>query len=78
MSTDYAKLLQVLAGGGVQFILVGGVAANLHGSARVTYGLKISSQSPNCKLCLSRSVRLDGDSRGGQADRRRYSKLAIR
>lgn len=34
--SDFARLLQVLSDAGVEFILVGGLAANAHGSARVT------------------------------------------
>ena len=35
--TDYARLLSLLCEVGVEFIIVGGVAANLRGSARVTF-----------------------------------------
>jgi predicted nucleotidyltransferase len=34
--TDFKALLRVLAEGGVEFILVGGVAATVHGSTRLT------------------------------------------
>lgn len=34
-------LLSMRAEGGVKFIVVGGVAGNLHGSARVTYDLDL-------------------------------------
>jgi predicted nucleotidyltransferase len=34
--TDFAALLRTLADAGVEFILVGGVAATAHGSARLT------------------------------------------
>ena len=34
--TDFAGLLRALADGGVECILVGGVAATIHGSARLT------------------------------------------
>lgn len=34
--TDLAKLVRALADARVEFILVGGLAANAHGSARVT------------------------------------------
>ena len=36
MSTQFRELLPVLVRGRVEFILVGGVAAILHGSARLT------------------------------------------
>jgi len=38
---DYAKALQALARGGVEFILVGGAAATAHGSARLTQDLDV-------------------------------------
>ena len=41
MTTDYAKALRVLAEAEVQFVLIGGVAANLHGSARATFDLDL-------------------------------------
>ena len=34
--TDFARLIQLLADGGVEHILVGGVAATIHGSTRLT------------------------------------------
>jgi len=34
--TDFKALLRALADGGVEFILVGGVAATVHGSSRLT------------------------------------------
>lgn len=37
--TDFKALLRVLAEGGVEFILVGGVAATVHGSTRLTLDL---------------------------------------
>src|SRR3989442_8140462 len=36
MSVDYARFFAVLCGGGVEFILVRGTAANVHRSARLT------------------------------------------
>lgn len=39
--TDSYKLIPVLAGGGVEFVMVGGVAASIHGSARLTQALDI-------------------------------------
>src|SRR5262249_35303996 len=36
MSVDYARFFKALCGAGVEFILVGGTAANVHGSARLT------------------------------------------
>jgi predicted nucleotidyltransferase len=41
MITDYAKVLQVLTENGVRFVIIGGVAANLHGSARATFDLDL-------------------------------------
>jgi hypothetical protein len=34
--TDFARVLDVLAGSGVDFVIVGGLAATIHGSARLT------------------------------------------
>lgn len=39
--TDYARLLQALTRGGVEYIVVGGAAATAHGSARLTLDLDI-------------------------------------
>ncbi|MBI3946389.1 MAG: hypothetical protein HY321_10760 [Armatimonadetes bacterium] len=39
--TDLEKLILVLADAGVEFILVGGVAAGAHGSARATLDLDV-------------------------------------
>lgn len=37
--TDLAGLITALAGGGVRFIVVGGMAGIAHGSPRVTFDL---------------------------------------
>ena len=39
--TDYARVLRVLTDGAVEFVLIGGVAANLHGSARATFDVDV-------------------------------------
>ena len=39
--TDFGALLKVLSSGGVEFILVGGAAAIVHGSSRLTQDLDI-------------------------------------
>ena len=39
--TDFRKLLEVLAGGGVEFVIIGGVAATVHGSSHSTVDLDI-------------------------------------
>jgi hypothetical protein len=39
--TDYARLLQALASGRVDFIVVGGAAATAHGAARLTLDLDV-------------------------------------
>jgi hypothetical protein len=39
--TDIEALLAALHDGGVEFILVGGVAATAHGSARITQGIDV-------------------------------------
>ena len=41
MAQDYLKLLQLLSDSGCEFVIVGGVAAFLHGGRRVTYDLDI-------------------------------------
>lgn len=42
MSASFGKLLRRLADAKVEFILVGGLAANAHGSARVTTDVEVS------------------------------------
>jgi hypothetical protein len=39
--TDFARLLAVLTGAGVEFIIIGGFAATAHGSAHVTVDLDV-------------------------------------
>jgi hypothetical protein len=39
--TDFARLLEVLTTGGVEFVVIGGMAAVAHGSAHVTVDLDI-------------------------------------
>lgn len=39
--TDFAGLLGALVGGGVDFVLVGGAAATVHGSTRLTLDLDV-------------------------------------
>ena len=41
MSPDLEKLLPTLVCAGVEFIIVGGVAGILHGSARATYDVDL-------------------------------------
>jgi len=41
MSPDYKKLIPILVKRKVKFIIVGGIAANVHGSARSTYDLDV-------------------------------------
>ena len=41
---DFSRLLRSLLSSGVDFILVGGVAANVHGSARATYDIDVVYQ----------------------------------
>jgi hypothetical protein len=41
MVTDFEKALAVLTGGGVEYIVVGGVAGTLHGSAFITQDLDV-------------------------------------
>lgn len=39
--TDFSTILRVLAGAGVEYILVGGAAATVHGSARLTLDVDV-------------------------------------
>ena len=41
MSAEFDRLLPTLVQGGVEFILIGGVAAIIHGSARLTYDVDV-------------------------------------
>jgi hypothetical protein len=41
VTTDFRRLLEALLAGQVEFIVVGGVAASVHGSARVTLDLDV-------------------------------------
>lgn len=41
MTLDLIGLVRVLSGGGVEYVIVGGVAANLHGALRTTLDLDI-------------------------------------
>lgn len=41
MINDYQKLIPILAKGQVEFIIIGGVAAVVHGSARATFDLDV-------------------------------------
>jgi predicted nucleotidyltransferase len=41
MATDFKRIIPSLVGHGVEFILVGGVAAIAHGSARATYDVDV-------------------------------------
>jgi hypothetical protein len=41
VTPDFSSLFRALAEGGVEFILVGGVAAAVHGAARATYDVDV-------------------------------------
>jgi hypothetical protein len=41
VSTQFDKLLPLLVNGDIDFILIGGVAGNIHGSARLTFDVDI-------------------------------------
>jgi predicted nucleotidyltransferase len=41
MSVDYGRFFAALSGSGVEFILIGGTAANVHGSARLTQDVDV-------------------------------------
>lgn len=40
-ATDFPALISRLSGGGVEFIVIGGVAATIHGSAHLTFDLDV-------------------------------------
>ena len=40
-ATDFPGLIRVLAAARVEFIVIGGVAANIHGSAHLTFDLDV-------------------------------------
>jgi hypothetical protein len=54
MEPSFAKLLGLLAKGGVAFVIVGGVAVTLHGYVRLTedVDLLVQSDSPNLERLL--------------------------
>ena len=41
MATDPIRLIEVLSTGGVAFVIIGGIAANLHGARRTTLDLDV-------------------------------------
>ncbi|MBV9656934.1 MAG: hypothetical protein JO295_02380 [Verrucomicrobia bacterium] len=50
MSTQFDKLLPLLVNGGVEFILIGGVAGNVLGSARLTYDVDVVYERSKANL----------------------------
>ncbi len=64
--TDFRGLLSALGAAGVEFILVGGVAAAAHGAVRTTLDLDIvcgrSAEADLCRACARRVLRA-GDGR---------------
>ena len=40
-ATQFDQVIRMLVDGGVDFVLIGGLAANAHGSARITYYLDV-------------------------------------
>jgi predicted nucleotidyltransferase len=55
--TDFERLLRVLADGGVEFIVIGGVAANAHGAIRTTRDLDVTyNRSPENLARLERAL----------------------
>lgn len=67
--TDLEGLLRKLGGDGVEFILVGGVAATVHGSARLTQALDLvySRQPGNLRRLFESLDPLDPYPRGAPA-----------
>lgn len=64
--TDFRRLLESLASGGVEFILVGGVAATVHGSTRLTTDVDVvySRNRPNLERLVAALAPLDPYLRG--------------
>ena len=57
--TDFAALLQRLLSARVEIILIGGVAGNVHGSARATYDIDaLYRRTPDNMAASSRRSRL--------------------
>ncbi|MCP9495352.1 MAG: hypothetical protein MSG64_12975 [Pyrinomonadaceae bacterium MAG19_C2-C3] len=52
MITNFKILFEILIGGEVEFIVIGGAAATAHGSARVTYDLDIVYRRTNENIKL--------------------------
>ena len=48
--TDFPRLLEALVSGGVEFVIIGGMAATAHGSAHVTVDLDIVYRRTNENL----------------------------
>ena len=48
--TDFAKLLGALSDGGVAFVVIGGVAATIHGSARLTQDVDVCYERSEANL----------------------------
>ena len=48
--TDFPGLIQLLADGGVEHILVGGVAATIHGSTRLTRDVDVVYQRTDANI----------------------------
>jgi hypothetical protein len=57
--TDFARLLAVLAGSGVEFIIIGGFAATAHGSAHVTVDLDLVYER-STQRCPIRALKATG------------------
>jgi len=63
---DPSRLLRTLADGGVDFVVIGGVAAILHGSARATFDLDVcfASDAENVDALGAALTTLDARLRG--------------
>jgi predicted nucleotidyltransferase len=57
VSAEFDRILPVLVRGGVEFVLVGGVAAIVHGSARLTYDVDVVyARTPTNYRCLAQAL----------------------
>jgi hypothetical protein len=79
--TDYRKALDALRGGGVRFIVIGGVAGIAHGSTHMTNDLDVvyargTEDIARLATALARIILISGVSRRGcpsSSTRRRFS-----
>ena len=58
MASDFKKIIPALVHGNIEFIVIGGVAATVHGSARTTFDLDVVySRAPQNIECLVQALK---------------------